>query len=68
MLGNKSNIIYCKTFGSISRILVEKWGEGNGKENFHLTTSPNAKVEEAALQQIPNSLFTNHPIIPYCTL
>jgi len=45
MPGDKSNIIYCKTFGSVSRILVEKWGEENGKENLHLTASPNAKVK-----------------------
>jgi hypothetical protein len=45
MMEDKCNIIYCNTFGSISRILVEKWGEENGKEYFHLTTSPNAKVE-----------------------
>jgi len=32
-------------FGSISRILLEKWGEENGKVNFHFTASPNAKVE-----------------------
>jgi hypothetical protein len=45
MVGDKCNIIYCNTFGSISRILVEKWGEGNGKEHFHLTTTANTKVE-----------------------
>jgi hypothetical protein len=54
MLEDKSNIIYCKIFRSISRILVEKWGEENGKVNFHLTTSANAKVEYTACQQIPN--------------
>jgi hypothetical protein len=45
MPGDKSNITYCKTFGRISGIVVEKWGEENGKENFHFTASPKTKIE-----------------------